>query len=235
MVFKTPRMTSQTEDSSKMASYDSWWTLVGWDNLEHWMQDNHHIQSNYRRASYSYARSFASIFHVHNETVNIWTHLLPAMLSLPSAAVLYNTLKPRYEKATSADVAAMSFFFLGTLLCLGMSAIYHTLSNHSPKVSKTWNQLDYAGIACLIAGSFVPSVYYGFWCEPGKQILYWTMVGADPLDRLSDTDYHRSELWVRDVPLPRFYRSSGPLHGGRSGLPCSWAWVSRQLSLSLMV
>lgn len=158
------------------ASQSDWWTLVGWDELEHWMQDNHHIYSNYRRASYSYARSFTSIFHIHNETVNIWSHLIPALLSLPGAAVLYTILKPRYDRASSADVAAMSCFFIGAAVCLGMSSTFHTLSNHSPKVSKMWNQLDYAGIACLIAGSFVPSVYYGFWCEPKKQLLYWTMV-----------------------------------------------------------
>ena len=161
-----------------MGTDESWWTLIHWDNLDHWMQDNHHIHAHYRRASYSYARSFASIFYLHNETVNIWSHLIPATLSLPSAAVLYSVLKPRYDKATFADVIAMSCFFIGALLCLGMSAAFHTLSNHSPNVSRMWHQLDYAGIACLIAGSFIPSVYYGFWCHQYKQMLYWSMVSS---------------------------------------------------------
>ena len=157
-------------------NHDSWWSLIHWDDLDHWMQDNHHIHSYYRRASYSYKRSFASIFQLHNETVNIWSHLLPATLSLPGAAILYTILKPRYDKASSADVVAMSCFFLGATVCLGMSSMFHTLSNHSPTVSRVWHQLDYAGISCLIAGSFVPSVYYAFWCEPRKQLLYWSMV-----------------------------------------------------------
>ena len=176
MESETANKASPAAEPSKMSTSESWWSLIHWDDLEHWMQDNQHIHSNYRRASYSYARSFASIFHLHNETVNIWSHLVPAAISLPAGVVLYSVLKPRYDKATSADVAAMSCFFLGSTVCLGMSSIYHTLSNHSPSVNKRWNQLDYAGIACLIAGSFVPSVYYGFWCEPGKQLLYWTMV-----------------------------------------------------------
>jgi adiponectin receptor len=155
----------------------SWSSLIHWDDVPHWMQDNAHIKTSYRKASYSYKRSFASILHLHNETVNIWTHLIPGLLSLPTGYMVYSTLKPRYDRASTGDVLAMSCFFAGAALCMGMSATYHTLSNHSPQTAKFWNQLDYAGIACLIAGSFVPSVYYGFFCDPFKQRLYWAMVG----------------------------------------------------------
>ena len=37
--------------------------------------------------------------------------------------------------------------------------------------------MDYVGIVALIFGSFVPSVYYGFYCEPMLQKTYWGMVG----------------------------------------------------------
>ena len=36
--------------------------------------------------------------------------------------------------------------------------------------------MDYVGIVALIFGSFVPSVYYGFYCEPMLQKTYWGMV-----------------------------------------------------------
>ncbi|KAJ9604594.1 hypothetical protein H2200_010708 [Cladophialophora chaetospira] len=155
---------------------DPWHMLVHWDDLPHWQQDNHYIQTGYRKASYSYSRSLQSILHWHNESVNIWTHLLPATLCLPFAIFLYNALKPRYEQASQADVIAMGCFFCGSAFCLGMSAFFHTLSNHSPSVAGLWNQLDYAGISMLIAGSFVPSVYYGFYCHPVKQRTYWAMI-----------------------------------------------------------
>ncbi|KAL2393961.1 ADIPOR-like receptor SPBC12C2.09c [Exophiala dermatitidis] len=153
-----------------------WHTLVHWNDLPRWLQDNHHIHSGYRQASYSYKRSLQSILHWHNESVNIWTHLIPAALSLPFASYLYSVLEPRYERASRADVIAMSCFFVGAACCLGLSASYHTLSNHSPKVAKFWNQLDYAGIAVLITGSFIPSVYYGFWCDFTRQLTYWIMI-----------------------------------------------------------
>jgi adiponectin receptor len=162
---------SVTDDAS-----DLWHSLVTWQDLPHWQQDNEWIHGGYRKASNSYWRSFSSLAYLHNETVNIYSHLLPALLSLPAGAVLYNALEPRYDRATREDVIAFSFFFCGVALCLGMSATYHTLSNHSPRVNRIGNQLDYVGIVLLITGSFIPSVYYGFWCDPGLQMLYWTMV-----------------------------------------------------------
>jgi adiponectin receptor len=155
---------------------EHWYSLVGWDDLPHWQQDNHHIHGSYRRPSGSYHRSIASLSYIHNETVNIYTHLIPALITLPGAFVLYKILQPRYVRATESDVVAFSCFFLGTAVCLGLSATYHITSNVSPKVNKIGNRLDYVGIVLLISGSFVPSIYYGFWCVPKLQRIYWAMV-----------------------------------------------------------
>ena len=157
-------------------SSESWYSPVKWEDLPHWQQDNHYILGNYRRVSNSYLKSFGSLTYWHNETVNIYSHLLPALLSLPSAIALYNIVHPRYKQATRSDIIAFGCFFLGATLCLGMSATYHTISNHSPLVNRIGNQLDYVGIVLLITGSFVPSVYYGFWCDPLLQSIYWLMV-----------------------------------------------------------
>lgn len=151
-------------------------SLVSWDDLPHWQQDNHHIRGSYRRSSGSYRRSFSSLLYIHNESVNIYSHLLPALATFPGALILYVTLQSRLTQASMGDVLAFGCFFLGAAMCLGMSATYHTISNHSPRINKLGNQLDYVGIVLLITGSFVPSIYYGFWDESSLQILYWTMV-----------------------------------------------------------
>jgi adiponectin receptor len=150
--------------------------LLHWDDLPHWQRDNHHIHRGYRPASSSYFVSFQSLGYIHNETVNIYTHLLPCLLSLPLGYWLYRELRPRYETASHSDVIAFACFFLGAAFCLGMSATYHTISNHSPTVSRIGNALDYIGIVGLITGSFIPSVYYGFYCAPAFQRLYWGMI-----------------------------------------------------------
>jgi adiponectin receptor len=122
--------------------------------------------------------SFKSLAYIHNETVNIYTHLLPSMVTIPISFVIYRVTTARYETATRDDIAAFGCFFAGAAFCLGMSALYHTISNHSPVVARIGNAFDYIGIVGLITGSFIPSVYYGFYCIPQLQIFYWTMISV---------------------------------------------------------
>ena len=118
---------------------------VLWNDLPDWLQDNQHIHSGYRPASNSYRKSLASLTHLHNESVNIYTHLIGAVLALLAGGYAYGTLKPRYEQATQQDVLVFVCFFGGAVSCLGMSAAYHTISNHSERVARLGNRLDYLG------------------------------------------------------------------------------------------
>lgn len=149
---------------------------VLWNDLPSWQQDNHYIRSGYRPASNSYVKSAKSLGYIHNETVNIYTHLIGAILALISGTVVYSMFKPRYETATTEDVFVFSCFFLGAIACLGMSATYHTISNHSHEVNIFGNKLDYLGIVFLIWGSFIPILYYGFQSDPQLILRYSTMV-----------------------------------------------------------
>lgn len=118
---------------------------VLWNDLPTWLQDNQHIHSGYRPASNSYRKSLASLTHLHNESVNIYTHLVGAGLALLAAVYAYAALRPRYEQATRQDVWVFACFFGGAVACLGMSAAYHTVSNHSERVARMGNRLDYLG------------------------------------------------------------------------------------------
>lgn len=149
---------------------------VHWNDLPSWQQDNHYIHTGYRPQSNSYAKSAKSLGYIHNETVNIYTHLIGAVLAIISSIALYNILEPRYETATREDILVFSCFFLGAAACLGMSATYHTISNHSQAVAGFGNKLDYLGIVFLIWGSFIPIVYYGFQRDPQLIKRYWTMI-----------------------------------------------------------
>lgn len=155
--------------------------LLAWDDLPDWRRDNAFITSGYRPTSNSYRRSLASLFALHNESVNIWTHLLGSLLftclGLAALALFDALLAPRYAGAARADLVAFACFFAGAFLCLGMSATFHALCNHSPDVAKWGNKLDYSGIVFLIVGSYVPALYYGFYCLPRLMELYLAGVG----------------------------------------------------------
>lgn len=151
---------------------------VLWHELPSWQRDNHFITSGYRPMSNSYGKSAKSLGYIHNETVNIYSHLIGAVLALVSSAILYSVLQPRYESATREDVLVFSCFFLGAVACLGMSATFHTISNHSEEVAIWGNKLDYLGIVFLIWGSFIPVLYYGFQTEPQLMKTYAAMVSS---------------------------------------------------------
>ncbi|KAF5677028.1 PHO87-like protein [Fusarium heterosporum] len=146
--------------------------LLLWDDLPAWRRDNAFILSGYRQSQNSYAHSFRSLFYLHNESVNIWSHLLGAIVFLASAAYVDRVVRPRYASASSTDVLVFACFFGGAVVCLGMSATFHTLLNHSATVAKWGNKLDYTGIVALIVGSYVPALYYGFFCLPNLMTAY---------------------------------------------------------------
>lgn len=146
--------------------------LLRWDELQSWQKDNQYILAHYRPASYSYHVSFQSLFYLHNESVNIHSHLLGVSVFLFIAFIDYAFA---VHSVSGSDILAFGCFVLGAVFCLSMSATFHTISNHSPLVNRLGNQLDYVGIVALIVGSFVPSIYYGFYCDPVLQKVYWAM------------------------------------------------------------
>lgn len=150
--------------------------VVGWDQLPAWQQDNHFIRGGYRPASGSFLKSFHSLGYLHNETVNVYSHLFGAILAILAAILLFSALGKRYHFADRDDVLVLTCYFIGAVACLGMSATYHMISNHSEVVAKFGNKLDYLGIVSLIWGSFIPTVYYGFRNDVQLMNIYWAMV-----------------------------------------------------------
>lgn len=54
--------------------------LLDWDDLPPWQRNNVYVLTGHRRASPSHIASLRSIFRVHNETVNIWAHILGSLI-----------------------------------------------------------------------------------------------------------------------------------------------------------
>lgn len=150
--------------------------LLQFSDLPHWLQDNHYILAHYRPVSNSYLGSIFSLFYLHNESVNIYTHLLGSFIFAFVGLAFQHSYFVRYTTVSAADWLVCSCFFLGVTACLGMSATFHCISSHSERVCRFGNALDYLGIVSLISGSFVPMVYYGFYCEKRLRNFYWLLV-----------------------------------------------------------
>ena len=149
---------------------------IKWHEIQAWQRDNHYIQQGYRRASNSYKKSLKSLTYLHNESVNIYSHLAGSVAFAITSFVLWSLLARRYSEASMQDVYVLGCFFVGAVGCLGMSGTYHLLTDHSEMVAYWGNKMDYFGIMVLIWGSFIPPVYYGFQCHTELISRYWTMV-----------------------------------------------------------
>ena len=150
--------------------------LLKWDDLPSWRRDNAFIHSGYRQTHPSYFHTLSSLTHIHNESVNIWSHFLGAISAIVASLYTYFLVRPRYDSASDTDVLVWACFFGGAVLCLGMSATFHALLSHSSDAAKWGNKLDYTGIVLLIVGSYVPALYYGFFCQPQLLSLYLGLI-----------------------------------------------------------
>ncbi|CEI87851.1 hypothetical protein RMCBS344292_02259 [Rhizopus microsporus] len=149
--------------------------ILDWHEIPAWMQDNVYITGGYRRQTNSYLECAQSLFYLHNESINIWSHFLAFLLFIGIGFhFLYSN--PLADSLTSFDYIYFFVFVVGALTCLGFSASFHCFSCHSEKVAATWNRCDYAGITTLIVGSFFPMIYYGFHCHQTLQNVYLSII-----------------------------------------------------------
>ena len=132
---------------------------------ESWQLENHYLTSHYRMASYSYRDSFASLGYLHNQTSNIYTHLVGATLFLSWAFQAYNDILQKYPTMNFEDSLVLGVFFAGALFCFGSSALFHLLMHQSASVNQIWLLLDLYGVFALMVATIVSGTFYGFHCE----------------------------------------------------------------------
>ncbi len=154
--------------------------LITYDQLPTWYQDNEYVVGGYRPESFSTATCFASLMYVHNETVNIYSHMIPAIVFLFAQVFILYLLHQKFPEARPLDYIVFSFFLLSAFITLSLSFLYHTLMNHSMGISYLWLRLDYVGILALTLGDFVSGIRVGFYCNPTLQKIYWSMVRITP-------------------------------------------------------
>lgn len=151
---------------------DMQWTSCDYCNLPTWLQHNDCLLSGHRPPLPSFTACFQSMFRIHTETVNIWTHLLGCVFFIILAISSLSRLTNIHE------ILAFSAFFAGAILCLGFSFIFHTLHCHSPRILTLFSRLDYCGITLLITGSFVPWLYFCFYCQFWIKLIYLSLTST---------------------------------------------------------
>lgn len=121
------------------------------------------------------------MFKWHNETFNIWSHLLGKLVFLSIAihiiigypdmqAIVQNkTLTETPSVPTYVSSWPLIIHLLSACFCMGCSAVFHLFQIHSDKTDDLLSRLDYGGISILIMGSSYPPIFYCFSC---KQVFW---------------------------------------------------------------
>ncbi|XP_037594046.1 dynein heavy chain 12, axonemal [Cebus imitator] len=177
-VLSLPQQAHHAMEKMEEFVYKVWegrWRVIPYDVLPDCLKDHDYLLHGHRPPMPSFRACFKSIFRIHTETGNIWTHLLCFVLFLFLG--ILTMLRPNtYFMAPLQKKVVFGMFFLGAVLCLSFSWLFHTVYCHSEKVSRTFSKLDYSGIALLIMGSFVPWLYYSFYCSPQPWLIYLSIV-----------------------------------------------------------
>ncbi|CAO3625435.1 unnamed protein product [Cunninghamella blakesleeana] len=180
---------------AKTAVVDATHRLLYLHELPTEWQENEYVLSGYR----FYHRSqdcLKSIFMLHNETLNIHSHLIGFIFFLILSIYMVHH---HFPEASTGDQIIFVTFCVAALNCLFCSSIYHTFICHSHHPIKSFTAtLDYIGIAFLITASVLVTEYFGFYCQPEtarRYMIFTSMIGSvgtiSPFFKCWDTKKYR--------------------------------------------
>ncbi|TKR64580.1 hypothetical protein L596_025087 [Steinernema carpocapsae] len=174
--FKFPGLATARKGTSAVKKFwETKWKAQNFEILPKWLQDNEYLRNGHRPPLPSFFACFKSIFSLHTETGNIWTHMYGCVAFL--GAALWFLTRPR-PILHWMEKLVFTAFFIGAVTCLAMSFIFHTVACHSVAVTKLFSKLDYTGITLLIIGSFIPWLYFAFYCRRLPMLIYMSMITA---------------------------------------------------------
>ena len=118
------------------------------------------------------------VFTLHNETFNIWSHLLGVAWALTRVYDLMTLPEDAFGKSMPHDLRTKALLFqLSAIFCLGASVIAHTFSpilNHEAS-NRLW-RIDSYGICVLIGGSWMPGLSFCLRCRPAAAHFYSVVI-----------------------------------------------------------
>lgn len=104
-----------------------------------------------------------SAFHINNETINIWSHLLGFIyFTYQQYNTNYIVLPSIGSHPSDHFVFTLSIF--GMQMCMLLSASYHTFGCTSIEMRQKWLKMDIFGISAGLLGMYLNGIYTAFFC-----------------------------------------------------------------------
>lgn len=177
---------------------------------------NPFIQTGYRKRV-GFLGCIKSLFLLHNETVNIWSHLIGfvffAGMFINDVVMVIPAVSRDGVSISKTDFAVISLCLICYQATMILSSLYHTFECHSSlEVSRACFSLDILGITLGLMATYLSGIYYAFWsCEPEWRDFYLCTVGGIFLLATS-THFAPAEM-----------TSSAKFHQTRTALFTLWA------------
>ena len=129
------------------------------------------------RVGLSMKATFLSMFVLHNETVNVWTHLIGSLYFL-YALIVFGPVPASYISSNSNGIInnsdyenvlatwPITIYIISATMCMALSTIFHLLLNYNYQMNKFVSSLDYAGkfidiiLYSLSTFSFPPPFFF---------------------------------------------------------------------------
>lgn len=104
-----------------------------------------------------------SLFHIHNETVNIWSHLIGIPIFSYFLSQIDNNL-------------LLSLYVYSCLFVFSASSIFHLMTSHSLYLYELTLQFDMISIFIFIILSYILGIQNSFHCYQNIKTLYYTIL-----------------------------------------------------------
>eukprot|EP00835_Amoeboradix_gromovi_P000263 NODE_9_length_47730_cov_0.323718.p14 type:complete len:298 gc:universal NODE_9_length_47730_cov_0.323718:19809-18916(-) len=134
---------------------------------------NAYILDGYR-ISKNFKESWRSLTYLHNETGNIYIHILATLIF---SYILYDIWIWDTE-FDLMDKLMFSVFCICSIKCFLCSTLFHLHCNQCIKTHNFFACLDYSGISFMVMGSSMIVTYYLYYCSAESQILHLTFIGS---------------------------------------------------------
>ncbi|KAF9058427.1 hemolysin-III related-domain-containing protein, partial [Rhodocollybia butyracea] len=155
--------------------------LLTFSELPEWRRDNPCILTGYRPETNSWKECFKGVLLWHNQTVNIWSHLIGTIISCALLSlsflrddwsiferldVLHDYAGQPVNTPKAFDGAGMMLFIFGCVVCFACSTVFHSAMCHSESVR----------ILVLGTLNYFSTFHYAFYCDPSIRNIYIAMM-----------------------------------------------------------
>eukprot|EP00818_Percolomonas_sp_WS_P001632 CAMPEP_0117438554 /NCGR_PEP_ID=MMETSP0759-20121206/2112_1 /TAXON_ID=63605 /ORGANISM="Percolomonas cosmopolitus, Strain WS" /LENGTH=287 /DNA_ID=CAMNT_0005230247 /DNA_START=344 /DNA_END=1203 /DNA_ORIENTATION=+ len=133
-----------------------------------------YIVSGYRVHYTRFWDCLMSMFQWHNETVNVWTAFLPLLFFIWQTAQVYL----HYYGLEFKEKLILTIYCLSACSSFLTSSVFHLFNCMGESVALFTLRLDMLGIAFLIGGSYLPALYYAFYCDASVCRIYTSIISV---------------------------------------------------------